>query len=156
LIPSAGNTFVKATGGSDKPSLMGTNLAAYEAVLGQEGVGLFNDMIGKGWTPGMVGYSVTFLARIPSLTVSVTGSMQDTFKNIRDNFCTPYTWRSRIYYRVTVPFNDLTQIRTKVASLTIDVKGTDFPADNPDKSIASDVEQKLTDMALDVIKDFLT
>jgi hypothetical protein len=156
LIPAAGDTFVKATAGSDKPSLMGSNLANYQALLGQEGVGLFNAMVGKGWTPGMVSYSVTFLARIPSLTVSVTGSMTDTFQNIRDNFCTPYNYYGRLYYRLILPFNDLQQIRNKVASLTIDVSGTDFPSDNPDKSIASDVEQKLTDLAMDVIKNFLT
>lgn len=156
LIPAGGDTFVKATAGSDKPSLMGSNLANYQALLGQEGVGLFNDMVGKGWTPGMVSYGVTFLARIPSLTVDVTGSMQDTFQNIRDNFCSPYWWYGRLYYRWVVPFNDLQQIRNKIASLTINVNATNFPSDNPDKSIASDVEQKLTDLAMDVIKDFLT
>lgn len=156
LIPSAGNTFVKATAGSDKPSLIATNIANYSAILGQEGVGLFNAMIGKGWTPGTVGYSVTFLARIPSLTVNVTGSMQDTFKNIRDNCCEPYPYLSMMYYRLIVPFNDLVQTRQKIANLTIDVHGTDFPTDSADKSIATDVQQKLTDLGMSVVKDFLT
>jgi hypothetical protein len=155
LIPAAGDTFVKAQAGSDKPSLVATNVANYSAVLGQEGVGLFNDMVQKGWTPGTVSYTTTFMARVPNLHIDVTGDMKDTFQNIRNNFCEPYPWGGRMYLRLAVPINDLQQIRNKVASLTINVVSTDLPA-GTDKSLGDDVQQKLQDMALDVLKDFLT
>ena len=74
LFPSGGDTFVKALQGSEKPSLVSSNLASYTALLGQEGLRLIRNSIEDGWSPGTINYDVSFVARIPNLTVTVKGN----------------------------------------------------------------------------------
>jgi|GEM_PF-3560942 len=161
LIPSAGNTFVKAQEGSDKPSLMTTNLANYSALLGQEGVELFRAMLDKGMTPGSVNYTVSFMARIPSMTVSVKGNMSDIYKQIR-SLSIPYIYAGRCYYRYPV-FNTLSEVEERVTSLKIKVTSSDFsqlaaaggaPA-APSADMATQIQSKLNDLAFGIIQDIL-
>lgn len=156
LLPSGGgDTFVKGEDAAKKPSLVGENLANYSVLLGQEGVELVRGMVNKGWTPGSVDYSVTFMARIPCLKVDVTGKVSDSYDQIRENCCTPYYFRNRCYYMYR-PLGDLKDIQSKVSSLTITVNGTDYPVPaGGDKSMADQVQSSLMSTALDVIKNFL-
>ena len=155
LIPSGGGaTFIKGEDAAAKPSLVGENLANYSVLLGQEGVELVRGMVGKGWTPGSVDYSVTFMARIPCLTVDVTGKVSDAYDQIRENCCAPFYFRNRCLLMYQ-PLGDLKDVQTKVSSLTIKVSGTDFPVTGGDKSMADQVQSTLMSTALDVIKNFL-
>ena len=155
LLPSgAGTTFIKGEDAAKKPSLVGENLANYSVLLGQEGVELVRGMVNKGWTPGSVDYSVTFMARIPCLTVDVTGTVSDSYDQIRENCCSPFLYMDRCYYMLR-PWGTLKDVQTKVSTLKIEVKGTDFPVPGGDKSMADQVQQSLMTTALDVIKNFL-
>src|SRR5262249_53043551 len=140
LIPSAGPTFVKATGGSEKPSLIAANLANYSALLGQEGENLFRNQIEKGETPGSVNYTISFMARIPSLTIDVTGNMSDVYKEIKEH-CQVYEREGSRHY--TYPqVSSLKELREKFASLHIEVKSVAWPSD-ADAKMVEDVENKL-------------
>ena len=155
LLPSGGGaTFVKGEDAAAKPSLVGENLGNYTVLLGQEGVELVRGMVGKGWTPGSVDYSVTFMARIPCLTVDVTGDVKDVYDQIRQNCCGVFRRANACYYMYQ-PLGNLQDIQTKVSSLTIKVSGTDFPVTGGDKSMADQVQSTLMSTALDVIKNFL-
>jgi len=155
LLPSGGGTtFVKGEDAAKKPSLVGENLANYSVLLGQEGVELVRGMVAKGWTPGSVDYSVTFMARIPCLTIDVTGKVSDSYEQIRTNCCTPFYFLNRCYWMYR-PLGDLKDIQSKVSSLNITMSSTDFPVPDGDKTLADQVQSTLTSTALDVIKNFL-
>jgi hypothetical protein len=154
LLPSdSGATLIKGEEAAKKPSLVGENLANYSVLLGYEGVELVRHMVQSGWTPGSVAYSVTFMARIPCLTVDVTGKVSDSYDQIRQGFCEPINWKDRCYYRLR-EWGPLKDIQSKISALTISVKGTDFPVLG-DKSMADQVQSSLMSTALDVIKNFL-
>lgn len=161
LLPSAGPTFIKAQEGSEKPSLMTTNLANYSALLGQEGVELVRSMLDKGMTPGSVDYSVSFMARVPSLTVKVTGNMSDIYQQIRQN-STPVFWRGARYFAFP-GFNDIKDVETRITALKIEVKSTEFSTTPPggsagaagSPSMADQIESKLNDLAFGIVQDIL-
>lgn len=152
MIPDAGTGFVKATGGSNKPSLIQTNLANYTVLLGQEGETLFRSLVEQGKTPGSVQYKISFMARIPSLTIDVTGNMSDVYNEIKD-YCQVYEYKGNSYY--TYPqVSSLQEIRTKIASLNIVVKSIDWPSD-ADAEMIKDVENKLNDLAFNVVQTYI-
>ena len=94
LFPSGGDTFVKALQGSEKPSLVSSNLASYTALLGQEGVRLIRNSIEDGWSPGTVNYDVSFVARIPNLSVTVKGEASQVYEEIKQHSTITETYRS--------------------------------------------------------------
>jgi hypothetical protein len=174
LLPSGGATFIKGEEGSAKPSLMTTNLANYSAMLGQEGVELVRSMLDKGMTPGSIDYSVSFMARIPSLTVSVKGNMSDVYQQIRQ-ICPIRIYRNRRYYAYPA-FDSLKDVETRITALTIKVTSTDFTGSAPTAApgtsgaassaaatsasstasgIADQIESKLNDLAFGIIQDIL-
>lgn len=161
LLPSAGPTFIKAQEGSEKPSLMTTNLANYSALLGQEGVELVRSMLDKGMTPGSVDYSVSFMARVPSLTVKVIGNMSDIYQQIRQN-SVPIRWRGCRYYAFP-GFDSMKDVETRITALKIEVKSTEFASTPPGgaaatagaPSMADQIESKLNDLAFGIVQDIL-
>ena len=94
LFPSGGDTFVKALQGSEKPSLVSSNLASYTALLGQEGLRLIRNSIEDGWSPGTINYDVSFVARIPNLSVTVKGKSSDVYEEIKKHSTITETYRS--------------------------------------------------------------
>ena len=159
LIPGAGgpsDTFVKAQGGSDKPTLVATNIANYTALLGQEGETLFREAASKGRTPGSVNYSVTFIARIPSLTIHVSGNMSDIYQEIKEH-CRPTNMYGISWLQIWSPeeINSLDTMRSSFASLKIEVDSGDWKSATTDPSMAQEVEKKLNDMVFQVIQDYL-
>lgn len=128
LFPSGGATFVKALEGSEKPSLVNTNLASYTALLGQEGLRLIRSAVEDGWSPGTINYSVSFVARIPNLRVHVWGESHDVYEEIKEHCTVVETYRSgdstRTYRFPQV--SSLSEIRDISANLHIEYNQDDF------------------------------
>lgn len=128
LFPSGGDTFVKALQGSEKPSLVNSNLASYTALLGQEGVRLIRNAIEDGWSPGTINYSVSFVARIPSLHVHVWGESHDVYNEIKEHCTVVETYRNgnstRTYSYPQV--SSLSELRDISTNLHIEYNLGDF------------------------------
>lgn len=128
LFPSGGETFVKALEGSEKPSLVNSNLASYTALLGQEGLRLIRNAVEEGWSPGTINYSVSFVARIPNLRVHVWGESHDVYNEIKEHCTVVETYRSggstRTYQFPQV--SSLSEMRDISANLHIEYNQDDF------------------------------
>ncbi len=130
LFPSGGETFVKALQGSEKPSLVNTNLASYTALLGQEGLRLIRSAVEDGWSPGTINYSVSFVARIPNLRVRVWGESRQVYDEIKEHCTIVETYRSgnstRRYQFPQV--SSLSEIQDMSTNLHIEYNKDDFRA----------------------------
>ena len=142
LFPSGGETFIKALEGSEKPSLVNSNLASYTALLGQEGLRLIRSAIESGWSPGTINYSVSFVARIPSLSVHVWGESHDVYNEIKEHCTVVESYSSgsstRTYRYPQV--SSLQELRDISAQLHIeynvgDFRGASADGDDPTKAI---------------------
>jgi hypothetical protein len=142
LFPSGGETFVKALEGSEKPSLVNSNLASYTALLGQEGVRLIRNAIEDGWSPGTINYSVSFVARIPSLHVHVWGESHDVYNEIKEHCTIVETYRNgsktRTYKYPQV--SSLSELRNISTNLHMeynlgDFRGASEGGEDPTKAI---------------------
>ena len=118
----------KPSKGSEKPSLVNSNLASYTALLGQEGLRLIRNSIEDGWSPGTINYSVSFVARIPSLSVNVWGESHDVYNEIKEHCTIIETYRNgnstRTYQYPQV--SSLTELRDIFTSLHIEYNLGDF------------------------------
>ncbi|GGV07107.1 hypothetical protein GCM10010260_50960 [Streptomyces filipinensis] len=84
-LPSAlGPTFVKPGDNKVKPSLTESNVASFSIALGQEGIRLFRETISSGKLPAHVAYSLQFVARVPSITVTITGHAEAVHRELKD------------------------------------------------------------------------
>ena len=151
-------TFVKGLEGSKSPSLTGNNVSTYTALLGQEGMRLIRSAIEDGgWSPGTINYSVSFAARIPSLTVKVKGKTTDVYKEIK-NHC-QVVERYRRGNRVSTwrypAVNDLKELRKMITSLDITVDAGDWRSQATDESSAQQISDAVEKMALELIQDYL-
>jgi hypothetical protein len=128
LFPSGGDTFVKALEGSEKPSLVASNLASYTALLGQEGLRLIRSAVEEGWSPGTINYDVSFVARIPNLSVHVWGESHDVYNEIKDHTTIVETYSggggTRTYQYPQV--SSLAELRDLSASLHVEYDLGDF------------------------------
>jgi hypothetical protein len=152
LIPADGTSYIKAAETTYGPSLLGANTATYQASLDQAGAELIRAMIEQGLTPGSVNYSVQFMARIPGLRIHVTGSASDVYQDLKRQ-CRVVTWRGVNYYSFPL-LGGIDDLRSKVASLTIDIERVDWPGAASDPE-ASQIESKLTDLAFMVIQAYV-
>ncbi|WP_309065912.1 hypothetical protein [Microbacterium sp.] len=128
LFPSGGATFIKAMEGSEKPSLVSSNLASYTALLGQEGLRLIRNAVEEGWSPGTINYTLSFVARIPNLKVHVWGESHDVYNEIKEHCTVVETYRSdgstRTYRYPQV--SSLTELRNLSSALHIEYDLGDF------------------------------
>lgn len=156
LFPSGGATFVKAMEGSEKPSLVNSNLASYTALLGQEGLRLIRNAVEEGWSPGTINYSVSFVARIPSLSVHVWGESHDVYNEIKEHCTIVETYRSggstSTYQFPQV--SSLSELRDISTNLHIeynlgDFRGATEGGDDPTKAIEDLVFTIVKQMVLD-------
>lgn len=155
LFPSGGATFVKALEGSEKPSLVNSNLASYTALLGQEGLRLIRNAVEEGWSPGTINYSVSFVARIPSLSVHVWGESHDVYNEIKEHCTVVETYRSggntRTYRFPQV--SSLSELRDISTGLHIeynlgDFRGATEGGEDPTKAIE--------DLVFTIVKQMVT
>ncbi len=128
FLSDAGETYIKARQGSEKPSLVSNNLATYEAVLGQEGMRLIRQSLEDGYSPGSLNYSVSFVARIPSLTVSVTGKAEDVYEEIKKHSTIVETYRrgNRVRRYQYPQVSSLEEMQDLFTELTITYDKGDF------------------------------
>lgn len=154
LLPGDAPTFVKGTAGSKKPTLSGSNLATYSALLGQEGVRLLRHSLedGNRRAAATINYAVTFLARIPSVTIRVTGNMSDVYQEIKEH-CTVHEWYSQNGAVSTWTYpqvSSLQELKTMTTSLKIEI---DTVQDvSPEAAAAGDASKAIEAMALNVIQ----
>lgn len=156
IIPSEIPSFVKAHGGSDKPSLVQTNMAAYEALLGQEGVRLLRFSLQKGICPGTLAYDVSFVARIPKMSISITGNAKDVYNEIKTHatITETYTGGGKTSVFQFPAVNSLQEMRSMFASLDIKMSFEDFRPDNAG-SLETEATKKIQEVALDIALDYL-
>ena len=161
LFPAGGETFVKALEGSEKPSLVAGNLASYTALLGQEGLRLIRNAVeeagadGLGWSPGTINYDVSFVARIPNLSVHVWGSSSDVYKEIKEHTTITETYRSgnrtRTYRYPQV--SSLKELRDLSSSLHIEYDMGDFRGAGGD---GEDPTKAVEDLVFTIVQQMIT
>lgn len=155
LFPLGGTTFVKALEGSEKPSLVNSNLASYTALLGQEGLRLIRSAVEEGWSPGTINYSVSFVARIPSLSVHVWGESHDVYKEIKEHCNVVETYRSggntRTYRFPQV--SSLSELRAISTQLHIEYNLGDFRAATEG---GEDPTKAIEDLVFTIVKQLVT
>jgi hypothetical protein len=158
IFPGAGETFVKAKEGSEKPSLVTSNLASYSAVLGQEGVRLIRAAVEDGWSPGTVNYSVSFVARIPALTVTVTGNAKDAYEELKE-YCTVYEHYQNGNTHTNWQYpavSSLEQIREIFTSLHIEVDVGEFRGEAAaDGGAAANAQEAMQNAALTIVQQLI-
>ncbi|HCF16911.1 MAG TPA: hypothetical protein DEV96_02425, partial [Rhodospirillum rubrum] len=156
IIPGDMPSFVKARGGSDKPSLVQTNIASYQALLGQEGVRLLRFALQKGVCPGTLAYDVSFVARIPKMSISIKGNAKDVYEEIKTHTTVRETYsgggKTSVYQFPAV--NSLSEMRSMFASLDIKMSFDDFRPDTAG-SLESEATKKIEEVALDIALDYL-
>ncbi|MBO0982000.1 hypothetical protein [Microbacterium sp. SD291] len=155
LFPSGGETFVKAIEGSEKPSLVASNLASYTALLGQEGLRLIRNSIEDGWSPGTINYDMSFVARIPSLTVHVWGESHDVYNEIKEHATIRETYRNnqgtRTYQYPQV--SSLQELRDLSAGLHIEYDVGDFRGSGAE---ADDATKSIEDLVFTIVQKLIT
>ena len=146
LMPAAGPTFIKATEGSDKPSLTGTNLASFNVMLGQEGVRLLRESLKDGVVPGTLNYELSFMARIPNIHMSISGNWKDVYEEAKTYATIEESSNGRVVRRYPA-VNSLSQMKDMFASVHIQVDDTNFPAmPGQDQAAADAAKTSLEDL----------
>ena len=156
LLTGEDPLLVKGTAGTGKPSLSGTTLANYAALLGQLGVRFVRRGAEQGYLAGSVNYSLSFVARIPSVTIHIYGNAEDIYNEIKEHTQITETYTSDDSYSVyTYPqVSSLNEIKTMVTSLHVDIDMGDFTSTSgADPAAAQDIGKKVEEMALAVIQN---
>ena len=151
--------MVPFTGGSSKPSLIGTNVASFSQILNQDGAELFRGSIEKGLIPAIIKYDLKFLARIPALTIHIHGDRSEFFKEVRQyvtrTYSTSYGWGwwgwHHYRHRTTTwqEFAGMKKFRETFHSLTIDIDDTDFRTGEE----GEDLSEKLEELAFRILEN---
>lgn len=155
LFPSGGDTFVKAIEGSEKPSLVASNLASYTALLGQEGLRLIRNSMEDGWSPGTINYDMSFVARIPNLSVHVWGESHDVYNEIKEHSTITETYRNgsstRTYRYPQV--SSLKELRDLNTGLHIEYNLGDFRGGSAE---GEDPTQAVEDLVFNIVQQLIT
>lgn len=151
--------LVPVTAGSGKPSLINSNLASFSSSLTQDGAELLRQVLEGGDVPAIVAYDLTFLARIPAVTIRIHGDRREFLREIITHYSETHTRTTEVdifgfityTYRehFTKTITTMEQFRSSFQSITIDIDDRDF-RDEPE---AQDLTKKLEEMALAIFKD---
>src|SRR5690606_32644641 len=97
--------FAPYSAGSKQPSLVGSNLASFSQMLNQDGAELFRQSVEKGLVPAIINYQLTFVARIPSVSIHIHGDRREFYEQLKTlTYVTQIRTRSgRTVYRRTWP-----------------------------------------------------
>ncbi|MBK7820432.1 MAG: hypothetical protein IPJ61_04995 [Tessaracoccus sp.] len=154
LFPSGGETFIKAVQGSEKPSLVNSNLASFVAFLGQEGVRLVRRSLEDGKSPFGVTYSVSFVARIPNLRVKVWGKSEQFYQDLKGYTQREITEKGTRYRFPQV--SSLSELQNMSSNLHIEYNRDDFRAagaetggEDPTKAVENLVFEIVKQMVLE-------
>lgn len=133
--------------GSHKPSLMGANLASFSQQFSQEGSEVFRQTVEQGVIPANVNYSLTYLARIPAVSIHIHGDRRDFYEELkRHTIVTEIKKRNgrTVSKKVWPEIGSLKAFRETFQSLTIDIDDGEFR----DGETGAEVEQ----MAFDILE----
>jgi len=143
-----GDDMVEYSGGSTKPSLMGTNVASFSQTLKQDGAELFRASLTQGVTPAIINYELTYLARIPALTIHIHGNRRKFYDEVKEYVRKTYTRTKKIfgitYYKRTWSwweFSGMKKFKDTFHSLKIDIDDQDFRTGEEGEELSSKLEE---------------
>jgi hypothetical protein len=153
LFPATDNLFVRAVEGSQKPSLIGENMASWTLLFGQMGVRLLRDAVENGASPGVVHYDLMYAARFPSLHIQVHGDRTKVYEEIRDRCTVTERYGNNTW---TYPqISSLQELSTMITSLQIVTNVNDIKASIPNDP-SSAAAAKLEQIALDLVQTIIS
>lgn len=179
ILEGLGETFKKQSSGEVKPSLVGSNSAAFYATFGIEGAQLMFDALTKGYrgnddgdrenlTPlqAIVRYELKGYAFIPNLEIRVTANSSQMFSQMQ-TYQEDYSKRrgggvkteyGLFYYKrtdtrsVTASKSDISQmIQTLIDQKVINIEITDFGDVAANSEEVKEIETSLRTSLLDMI-----
>ncbi len=178
LLEGLGDTFKKSSSAEVKPSLIGSNSAAFYATFGIEGSQIFYDALTKGYkgddkdaatlTPlqAIVRYELKGYAFVPNLAVRVTANSSQMFTEMQ-SFQQDYsktrrggvTTVSGIGYRRRTDSRSVTASRTDIGSMfqrmvdakVINIEITDFGDVSANSEEIKEIETNLRTSLMDTI-----
>ncbi|GAB7110899.1 hypothetical protein JCM4814A_92170 [Streptomyces phaeofaciens JCM 4814] len=148
-LPSAlGPTFVKGDDSKAKPSLAGSNVASFTIALGQEGIRLFREGAKSGKLTAHVAYTLQFMARVPAITVTVSGNANNVYQELKDHTTVVET-SDGVAVRTYPQVSSLKELKNISGSLQVDYTRFDF-ATGEDK-----LREQLEAFVLDITQAYL-
>jgi hypothetical protein len=161
-VPNPGGTVGPL--GTSKPSLISTNLVTIAGDLSQDSSELMRQAVLKGGLPIAAMYSLSFLARIPSIKVEISGTRSAFIEETIDKFKTMGTtyhqhtlysyWWWWDYYHWTVQWTEqYPKVNTTIEAHQREVKSISLKIDNSDfrnDPAAQQVNAEFEKMALEI------
>lgn len=136
--------LVPFTAGSQAPSLIGSNLASFSQMLSQDGSELFRQSVEKGIVPSIIEYNLSFLARIPAISIHIYGNRRDFYEELKEHTIVTHTKKKngQVVYKKTWPeIGSLKEFRDLFHSLTIEIDDGDFREADPSDNVTQELEQ---------------
>ncbi|HEX2704549.1 MAG TPA: hypothetical protein VHM65_02230, partial [Candidatus Lustribacter sp.] len=136
-IPTPGGTSTVST---SKPSLISTNVATLAGDLSQDSSELLRQAVLKGGLPMAVNYTdLTFVARIPSITVRIHGDRSAFLRETIERYQITHTivhreevdlglisWTTEWWQQWTTNHTSVDQFQQITQSITLEVEDSDF------------------------------
>lgn len=154
---SAGDTFTKVQQGSDAPSLLNDCEANYQATLGQEGVELMRQALTKGFSNASVWYTVSFVARLPAINITISGDAKNVYSDIK-NYCQvneDYSGDKGNWHWSYPAVSSLDQLKQISASLTIVYDDNDFTAATAGSTAGADIKKTISDFVFQTANTYI-
>lgn len=167
-VPNPGGTVAPL--GTSKPSLISTNLVTIAGDLSQDSSELMRQAVLKGGLPIAASYSLTFLARIPSIKVEIHGNRSAFVSESINKFKTMGTTYHRYtlysywwwwdYYHWSVSWiEQYPKVNTTIEAHQREVKSISIKIDNSDfrnDPAAAEANKEFESMALKIFGDVCT
>lgn len=151
-LPSAlGPTFLLSTENKVKPSLTGSNVSSFTIAFGQEGIRLVRDGVETGKLTAGVAYSLQFMARIPSISVTVSGDADDVYREIKEH-TTIVESRNNVPLRTFPQVSSLSQLKTITSSLHVEYTKFDFGGQPAPDALREKLEAMVLEITLSYLK----
>jgi hypothetical protein len=161
-VPTPGGTTTALN--TSKPSLIGTNLATIAGDLSQDSSELIRQSVLKGGLPMAAMYELEFLARIPAVEVTISGSHSafvsetiDRYKSVQTVYHQYswgwwqdwYWWTIRWAEQYATTNTSIKSLQTDVKSIQLTIDESDFR--NDPESVKA--KQEFEAMALKIFSD---
>lgn len=143
--------LVRFSTGSHQPSLIGSNLASFSQQFSQEGSEVFRQSVEQGVIPAIVNYSLTYIARIPAVTIHIHGNRRDFYEELKTHTIITEIRKKNgrvVYKKVWPEIGSLKEFRDTFQSLVIDIDSGDFR----DSQAGGDLTQELEKMAFGILQ----
>ncbi|WP_086766237.1 hypothetical protein [Streptomyces bobili] len=150
-LPSAlGPTFIMGDDAKTKPSLSGSNVASFTIALGQEGIRLFREGVKSGKLAAHVAYSLKFVARVPAITVTVSGDANNVYEELKEHAPIVET-QNGVPVRTYPQVSSLKELKNIAGSL--DVQYTKFDFAGGDDKLREQLEAFVLDITQSYVKN---